>query len=319
MFGMLRRMVLTATSPRCRVYGPGTAAPTPPAPPTPTPTPTQLTGTPSANTTASYNNNGETYANVFDGNTSTFFDSPSADGNYVQLDLGSAQTITQIAYAPRTGFESRMTGGIIEVSNAPTFASGVATLYTVSAPPADGLTTQTVNPGGTYRYVRYVAPSGSYGNIAELQVFGPATTPVTPPPASQLTGTASANTTASYDGKTSDNFTAAFDGSTSTFFDAPTANGNYVQLDLGSAKTITSIAYAPRVGFEGRMVGGIFEASNDSTFATGVTVLDTITSTPADGLNTQAINVTGTFEFVRYIAPTARTATSPRCSFSACD
>jgi hypothetical protein len=35
------------------------------------------------------------------------------------------------------------------------------------------LTTVAVNPaGGTFRYVRYLAPANSYGNVAEAQFFG---------------------------------------------------------------------------------------------------------------------------------------------------
>ena len=55
-----------------------------------------------------------------------------------------------------------------------TFSSGVVTLYTISSAPADGLNTVAVSAPGTYRYIRYVAPPGSYGNIAEFDVFGTA-------------------------------------------------------------------------------------------------------------------------------------------------
>jgi hypothetical protein len=256
----------------------------------------QLTGTASANTTGSYNNSGNTFANVFDGNTNTFFDAPTGNGNWVQLNLGSPQTIAQIAYAPRPGFEYRMVGGVFEASNDPTFTTGVAVLYTVGAAPQDGLTRQTVSPGGTYQYVRYVSPANSYGNIAELQVFGPLA------PAASLTGIASANTTGSYD-NSGNAFAKVFDGNPNTFFDAPTANGNWVQLNLGSPHKITSITYAPRAGFEYRMVGGYFEASNDPTFTAGVTVLFTISSAPADGLTNRSISAAGTYQYVRYVSP----------------
>ncbi|MBV8780536.1 MAG: discoidin domain-containing protein, partial [Phycisphaerae bacterium] len=271
----------------------------------------QLTGTSSASTTASWNNAGNTYLKVFDGNTNTYFDSPNASGNWVQLDLGSPQTIGQIVFAPRVGYESRMTGGIFEASNDPTFVTGVATLYTITGTPADGLNTLNVSPGGTYRYVRYVAPTNSYGNIAEMQVFGSSGSSTTgggtmgtPPTTttSKLTGTASASTTASWN-NAGNTYANVFDGSTSTFFDSPNASGNWVQLDLGAAHTITQIVYAPRIGYESRMIGGIFEVSNDPTFALGVTTLYTITSAPPDGLNTLSLSITGTYRYVRYVAP----------------
>ncbi len=261
----------------------------------------QFTGTPSASTTASYNNAGNTYLNVFDGNTSTFFDSPNANGNWVQLDLGAAKTITQIAYAPRQAFETRVIGGVFEASNDPTFATGVVTLYTVTGFPPDGLTNISVNPGGTYRYVRYVAPNGSYGNIAEMQVFGPGGATSTTPTYTQLTGTALASTSGSYDGKTTDNYTAAFDGNLNTFFDAPSGNGNWVELNLGSPAALGQIAFSPRQFFESRMVGGYFEASNDPNFGSGVAILYTIGSAPQFGLTT--LPVSGTYQYVRYVSP----------------
>jgi hypothetical protein len=63
------------------------------------------------------------------------------------------------------------------------------------------------------------------------------------------------------------NLTAAkaVDGNLTTYFDAATANGVWVGLDLGSARKVTSVAFAPRAGFGGRMVGGRFQASNTAT------------------------------------------------------
>ncbi len=259
----------------------------------------QFTGTPSANTTASYNNDGNTYLNAFDGNTSTFFDSPTANGNYVQLDLGAPKTITQIAYAPRVAFQARMVGGVFEASNDPTFATGVVTLYTITSTPADGLTTQSVSPGSAFRYVRYVAPANSYGNIAELQVFGPGGTTTTPA-YTQIMGTPSANTTGSYNND-GDTYLNAFDGNLNTFFDAPTNNGNWIQLNLGAPMALTQIAYSPRQYFEYRMTGGYFEASNQANFSSGVAVLFTVSSQPQFGLTTQP--VTGTYQYIRYVSP----------------
>jgi hypothetical protein len=281
-------------------------------------TTTQLTGTPSANTTSSYDGQtSDNYTAAFDGNSNTYFDAPTANGNWVQLDLGSPQTITEIAYAPRPYFEPRMVGGIIEASNDPTFSTGVVTLYTVTGIPTDGLTNQSVSTAGKYEYLRYASPAGSYGNIGEMQVFGPGLTggPVgtetstgtgtssTKTPVKLIPTAASASNTGSYDGSSSDTYAAVFDGNTNTYWDSPNSNGNWVQENLGFAQTISEIAYAPRAGFEYRMVGGIFETSNDPTFTTGVVTLYTITSTPSDGLTTQAVSAGGAYQYVRYVAP----------------
>ena len=170
---------------------------------------------------------------------------------------------TQIAYAPRVGYESRMTGGVIEVSNDATFATGVQTLYHDQRR-ARRRTDPTIGHPRRHVPLRPLHRSGQlhYGNIAELQVFGPsATPPPSNPTTTQLTGTP----VGQYIGQLQQlrsTYLKAFDGDTNTYFDSPDASGNYVQLDLGTVRSISQIAYAPRSGFAARMIGGIFEASN---------------------------------------------------------
>ena len=147
----------------------------PPPPPPPTTGPAKLAGA-AIGTAGSYNNNGNTIAKALDGSLSTYFDAPaaSASGAWVGLDLGSARKVTQVRFAPRGGWASRMVGGRFQASNSATFASGVVDLHTITAAPTSGvLTTVNVNPAGAaYRYVRYLAPANSYGNVAEAQFFG---------------------------------------------------------------------------------------------------------------------------------------------------
>ncbi len=124
-------------------------------------------------TSGSYQNDGNTIAKAFDGNLNTFFDGPTANGNYAGRDLGTAQVITAIAYAPRAGWASRMVGGMFQGSNSPTFSSGVVTLYTVTSTPATGvLTTVPISNTTAFQYVRYIGPANGYCNIAEAQFFG---------------------------------------------------------------------------------------------------------------------------------------------------
>ncbi len=124
-------------------------------------------------TGGSYTNDGNTIAKATDGNLGTFYDGVSANGDYVGLDLGSAESVSVIEYAPRTGYASRMVGGVFQASNTAGFTSGVVTLATVTATPATGtLTTVTLGSPVTDRYFRYLSPNGSYGNVAEVQFFG---------------------------------------------------------------------------------------------------------------------------------------------------
>jgi hypothetical protein len=123
-------------------------------------------------TPGSYRSQGNTIANVFDQNLSTFFDGPNATGDWVGLDLGSAQVLTTASFAPRSAYASRMVGGEIQASNSANFSSGVVTLATITTSPVYGqLTTLSLNNTTAYRYYRYVGPANGYCNIAEL-VFG---------------------------------------------------------------------------------------------------------------------------------------------------
>jgi uncharacterized delta-60 repeat protein len=134
--------------------------------------PAKLTGT-VIGTAGSYENQGNTIANVFDGNLTTFFDAPTVSSAWVGLDLGSAQTVSQVSFAPRdigwSGFAQRMVGGQIQASNTADFSSGVVTVYTITtAPPVEQLTTVTLSAVGAYRYWRYIGPVNGSCNIAEL-------------------------------------------------------------------------------------------------------------------------------------------------------
>ncbi|HEV7298316.1 MAG TPA: fibronectin type III domain-containing protein [Tepidisphaeraceae bacterium] len=126
-------------------------------------------------TSGSYNSLGNTRDKVFDSDLTTFFDGPAASGNWVGLNLGSAKTITQIKYAARSGQSARMNGGYFQASNTANFSSGNVTLYMIGAsenPPSGSFTTRNVSVAGTYQYVRYVAPDNSWGNVAELELWG---------------------------------------------------------------------------------------------------------------------------------------------------
>ncbi len=251
-------------------------------------------------TAGSYQNQGNTVAKAFDGNLNTFVDAAAASGSWAGLDLGTAAgAIVQIQYAPRAGWASRMVGGQFQVSSTADFSSDVHTIYTVTSTPVVGsLTTVAVgDAGGPYRYVRYLGPTGGYGNIAELKVLvaGP----------SVLTGTV-IGTAGSYanQGNTIAN---AFDGNPNTFVDAATASGSWAGLDLGSARSVSQISFAPRAGWAARMVGGQFQASNTADFSSGVVTLYTVTTAPTVGqLTTVTVNAAAGvgFRYVRYIGPT---------------
>ncbi|HEV7298297.1 MAG TPA: discoidin domain-containing protein [Tepidisphaeraceae bacterium] len=177
---------------------------------------------------------------------------------------------------------------------------------TNEADTANGSTrTYTVATPGAYNQYRLniSANNGDPGliQLGELQLMAAGSGTQT---SAKLTGTA-IGTAGSYGGG-GNTISKVFDGNVNSYFDAPDStggNGAWVGLDLGSAKTINQIKFAPRAGFAGRMVGGQFQVSNTADFASATTIF-TVASAPTEGsLTTQSVAVSGTWRYIRYLPP----------------
>ena len=101
-------------------------------------------------------------------------------------------------------------------------------------------------------------------------------------------------------------FGKLYDANIDTFFDGPEAsNGNnlWSAIDLGSARTITGIRYAPRREFPSRMPGGYFQAADNTNF-TGAVTLNTIAVAPPITNTTEVVLGTPvSYRYVRYMSP----------------
>jgi hypothetical protein len=128
---------------------------------------------------------GAEFCRATDGEINTFYSYLQPDGAYTGLDLGTAKVIAKIRYYPRSTLASRMNGGKFQGSNTSS-TSGFADLYTISGTPSEQWTTVTITNSTAYRWVRYLAPNGSYGNIAEMEFYAP----MAPSAPSGLTATA---------------------------------------------------------------------------------------------------------------------------------
>jgi len=210
------------------------------------------------------------------------------------LPMAQAQTAGQVRYFPRTGYEYRMVGGQFQGSQDNTTWT---TFYTVTAAPSDVYTTAatSANPQ-TFRYLRYLAPDGTFGNVAEIEFdSGTGTSAV------KLTGMPF-GTPGSYYGSGND-LTKAFDGNISTFFDAPyPGNGDFVGIDQGTPPSTGQVRFAPRPSFGYRMVGGIFQGSADGMT---YTTLATVSLAPPDSQYTVLPTSAdpAAFRYLRYLAP----------------
>lgn len=104
-------------------------------------------------------------AAAWDGDTTTFFDS-QRDNAITGADFGIEIALGKIRYFPRENLEYRMNGGKFQGS-----VDGIdyTDIYTIPSAPAYEWTE--VEVSGTYRYLRYLAPTASYGNVAEIEVY----------------------------------------------------------------------------------------------------------------------------------------------------
>lgn len=231
---------------------------------------------------------GNEFDKASDGNLETFFDYLNPDGGMTGIDLGPGGEcrIGMIQFSPRSGNANRMIGGVFEGSMDDV---NYEPLATVSSAPASTEHIMVTNPR-SYRYLRYRSPSGSYGNIAEMAFFVRGHY--------QLNGTAFGNGPAYKPGF---EFEKASDGNPDTFYDYVYANGGVTGIDLGvnGQSQVSLIQFSPRVGFAHRMVGGVFEGSQNGTT---YVPLATVTSSPVAN---QQIVVTNTnaYRYLRYRGP----------------
>jgi hypothetical protein len=136
-------------------------------------------------TPGSYNNGGNTREKVFDGDFATFYDA-AQDGGWPGQDYGGDRwrRLTYLRYVPRSNIPSRMVNGVFQISSVSdtltTFESP-ETLHTITATPAAGVyTTVPLQLDRRFRYLRYLPPTGGWGNIAELEAYGYDAVPATP-------------------------------------------------------------------------------------------------------------------------------------------
>ena len=85
------------------------------------------------------------------------------------LTVTAAPPPNQVRFYPRSTYPSRMVGGLFQGSHDNATWTTLATVTTT--PPANSYTTLPTNADpATFRYLRYLAPNGSYGNVAENRV-----------------------------------------------------------------------------------------------------------------------------------------------------
>lgn len=129
--------------------------------------------------TVNYQNNSKsttinTRENAFDGDLNTFFASWDRSYTWTGLDLGSSHVITRVGWSPRNDGvgEQRVLLGVFEGANREDFMDALP-LYVIPEKGKIGtISYADVQCSRGFRYVRYIGPSDSRCNIAELEFYG---------------------------------------------------------------------------------------------------------------------------------------------------
>jgi LPXTG-motif cell wall-anchored protein len=121
--------------------------------------------------TPAYGNGASAAANgwrAFDENTSTFTDT-TTNPSWITVTLGegNAKAIGSVRLYPRSGYEARMNGSIIQGSNNGTIWTD---LYTVTGASPSVWRSAIIENNTAFSYLRYYSPSGN-SNVAELELY----------------------------------------------------------------------------------------------------------------------------------------------------
>lgn len=144
--------------------------------------------------------------------------------------------VNRVRIYPAAGKAARMVGGRIQGSNTgPT--NDFVDLATIREAPAEGRYTELKFANDTlYRYIKYYAPEGSYGSIAELELYHDQT-----PLKGEGFGVANAVDAAR-------SFKSALDGKPETAFETSAANESYVGLDIARGFVAATPTFSPVPG-----------------------------------------------------------------------
>jgi beta-glucosidase len=164
-----------------------------------------------------------------DGDPGTRWSSAFSDPQWLQVDLGTSQTISQVVLTWETAAATAY-----QIQTSPDGTTWTSIYSTTTGPGG----TETLNVTGTGRYVRMygTARSTAYGySLWEFQVYGPGA-----PPATCNTTTAALNRPASASSveNAGTPASAAFDGNTGTRWSSAFSDPQWLQVDLGTSQSV---------------------------------------------------------------------------------
>ncbi|HEY2792931.1 MAG TPA: discoidin domain-containing protein [Micromonosporaceae bacterium] len=220
-------------------------------------------------------------SNAVDGNTGTRWSSAFSDPQWLEVDLGSSATISQVVLQWEAAYATAFQ---VQVS-----ADGTNWTSIYSTTTGTG-GTQTLNVGGTGRFVRMLgtARATPYGySLFEFQVFGTL---------GGGSGCGTANAAQGHPATASSLENATFpasnavDGSAGTRWSSAFSDPQWLQVDLGSSVTVCQVVLT----WEAAYATG-FQIQVSPNASTWTTIYSTTTGTGG----TQTLNVNGTGRYIR--------------------
>ncbi len=233
--------------------------------------------------TASSVNAGNVAANAVDGNTNTRWESVWSDPQWLQVDLGTSSSVSQVVIQWETASAKAYQ---IQVSDD---AANWTTIYSTTTGPGG---TETLNITGTGRYIRMYGTQRNTGygySIWEFQVYGTAGTG-----GGATCGTQNAAldqpTTASSLESNAYPASAATDGNLTTRWSSQFSDPQWLEADLGSSLPVCQVVLNWETAYATAFQ---IQVSTDNTNWTP------IYSTTTGTGGTQTLSVSGTGRYIR--------------------
>jgi F5/8 type C domain/Beta-1,3-glucanase/Putative Ig domain len=220
-------------------------------------------------------------SNAVDGNTGTRWSSAFSDPQWLEVDLGASASISQVVLQWEAAYATAF-----QIQTSPDGTTWTSIYSTTTGTGG----TQTLNVTGTGRYIRMdgTARATQYGySLWEFQVYGTAgsggtcgTTDAALNQPATASSTENVGTPAS----------AAFDGNLGTRWSSAFSDPQWLQVDLGSSKTICGVTLSWETAY-----GKAFQIQTSPDGTTWTSIFATTTGTGG----TQALTVSGTGRYVR--------------------
>ena len=222
-------------------------------------------------------------ADAVDGNTGTRWSSGFSDPQWLEVDLGSAQSICSVSLDWENAYATAFQ---IQTS---TDGTNWTTIYSTTSGTGG---TQTLNVTGSGRYIRMygTARATQYGySLWEFDVYGPSgggtgSTCGTTNAALNKTATASSLESAAFPAS------AATDGNLGTRWSSGFSDPQWLEVDLGSTQSICQVVLDWETAY-----ATAFQIQTSTDGSTWTTVYSTTSGTGGD----QTLNVTGTGRYIR--------------------